>query len=177
MGACGPRVQVYPFSARNGFSVILGRPMTITELLGILREYGDLLLAASLASLVVAVLSFPLIVARIPPDYFSHPHRHRLSARARHPLVLLLLATIKNLLGALFLLAGLVMLFTPGQGLLTMLVGLMLMNYPGKYRLERWLVTRPKVLQALNWMRARTGYPPLAAPRDLPGGVEARHGR
>ncbi|RME33433.1 MAG: hypothetical protein D6786_07715, partial [Gammaproteobacteria bacterium] len=64
----------------------------------------------------------------------------------------------------LFLLAGLIMLFTPGQGLLTMLVGLLLMNYPGKYRLERWLVTRPRVLETLNWIRARTGHPPLAAP-------------
>ncbi len=138
--------------------------MNMVELSGTLREHGEMLLAASLASLVVAALLLPLFVARIPPDYFSHPHRHRLSARARHPLVLLLLAAIKNLLGALFLLAGVVMLFTPGQGLLTMLVGLLLMNYPGKYRLERWLVTRPKVLQALNWIRARTGHPPLAAP-------------
>ncbi len=152
--------------------------MTTTELLGIIREHGQLLVVASIASLLVALLTLPLFVARIPPDYFSHPHRHRLSAQAGHPLVLLFLAAVKNLLGALFLLAGLVMLFTPGQGLLTMLVGLMLMNYPGKYRLERWLVTRPRVLQALNWIRARTGHPPLAAPRETsPDLEETRHGR
>ena len=50
---------------------------------------------------------------------------------------------------------------TPGQGLLTLLVGLLLMNFPGKYRLERWLVGRRGVLTALNWLRRRGGHPPF----------------
>lgn len=122
------------------------------------------MLLFSVAVLVLALLALPLLVARIPEDYFSHPHRHRMADEARHPLVSALLAGGKNLLGALLLLAGLLMLFTPGQGLLTLLVGLLLMNYPGKYALERWLVQRAGVLQALNWLRARGGRGPLLAP-------------
>ena len=51
-----------------------------------------------------------------------------------------------------------------GQGLLTLLVGLLLMNFPGKYQLERWLVGRPGVLAALDWLRQRKGEPPFDPP-------------
>jgi hypothetical protein len=60
--------------------------------------------------------------------------------------------------------AGLVMLVVPGQGLLTIVVGLMLLDFPGKYRLERWLATRPKVWQSINWLRRRAGYEELQRP-------------
>ena len=76
----------------------------------------------------------------------------------------LLLMGIKNLLGALLVLLGIIMLFTPGQGLLTLLVGLLLMNFPGKYRLERTLVARPGVFRALNWLRGRRGAGPMEMP-------------
>jgi hypothetical protein len=56
------------------------------------------------------------------------------------------------------------MLVTPGQGILTILVGLLLMNFPGKYRVERWLVTRPGVLRSLNRLRKRRGEPPFQVP-------------
>ena len=71
---------------------------------------------------------------------------------------------MKNLLGALLVVLGLVMLVTPGQGLLTLLAGLLLMNFPGKYRLECWVVLRPGVLRALNWLRGRGGQPPFERP-------------
>jgi hypothetical protein len=61
-------------------------------------------------------------------------------------------------------LLGLVMLVTPGQGILTLLSGLLLMNFPGKYRLEQWLVLRPGILRALNWLRRRRNQPAFDAP-------------
>jgi hypothetical protein len=67
-------------------------------------------------------------------------------------------------LGAVFLLAGLAMLFTPGQGLLTILMGIMLLNFPGKQRLELAIVRRPAVLKSINWVRGRAGRPPLQLP-------------
>jgi hypothetical protein len=77
---------------------------------------------------------------------------------------------IKNLLGIIFLCAGFLMLFLPGQGLLTLLVGLMIMNYPGKYALERWLIQRPFVLPAVNWLRAKYDHPPLLITHDIKTG-------
>ena len=56
------------------------------------------------------------------------------------------------------------MLVLPGQGLLTLAAGLMIMNYPGKYALERWLITRPYVLPAINKLRSRYDTPVLKAP-------------
>jgi hypothetical protein len=71
------------------------------------------------------------------------------------------LLILKNLLGAVLVIAGAVMLFTPGQGLLTILIGIMLLNFPGKRRLERKLVARPRVLNAINGLRARFARPHL----------------
>ena len=71
---------------------------------------------------------------------------------------------LKNLLGAVLVALGVVMLFTPGQGILTLLAGLLLMNFPGKYRLECWLVQRPGVLRGMNWLRERHGEPPFESP-------------
>ena len=56
------------------------------------------------------------------------------------------------------------MLVLPGQGVLTIVIGLLLMEFPGKTRLERWLVGRPSVLEFVNRMRTRRGRPPLQAP-------------
>jgi hypothetical protein len=68
---------------------------------------------------------------------------------------------LKNLLGVALVLAGVAMLVLPGQGVLTILLGLMFMNFPGKRRLEQRIVQQPTVFQAMNWMRARAHQPPL----------------
>jgi hypothetical protein len=72
---------------------------------------------------------------------------------------------VKNVIGAVLLVAGLVMLVVPGQGLLTIAVGLMLVDFPGKFRLERWLATRRPVWKAINWLRARAGREALERPK------------
>ena len=53
------------------------------------------------------------------------------------------------------------MLVLPGQGVLTILIGVMFINFPGKYRLERWVVMRDPVLKTINRLRQRAGHPPL----------------
>jgi hypothetical protein len=118
----------------------------------------------SLLGLVATAAGVPWVVARLPHDYFNQAHRAVWRLRAEEPWYALLLGGVKNLVGALLVLLGVVMLVTPGQGLLTLLVGLLLMNFPGKYQLERWLVRRPGVLKALNWLRARRDQPPFDPP-------------
>ena len=71
---------------------------------------------------------------------------------------------LKNTVGALLLVVGIAMLVLPGQGILTILMGLMLSDVPGKRRLELWLVKRPPVLRALNWMREKGGKEPFELP-------------
>ncbi|HBO12715.1 MAG TPA: hypothetical protein DD491_08020 [Halieaceae bacterium] len=116
---------------------------------------------ASLLSAVATLLAMPWVVTRLPENYFNHHERESWRRSNSEPVVALLLGLLKNAVGALLLVLGIVMLFTPGQGLLTILAGLLLMNFPGKYRLERWLVQRPGVLRSLNWLRTRRGKAPF----------------
>jgi hypothetical protein len=126
-----------------------------------LADHVGWVVTISALSLAVGVVAVPALVVRVRPDYFLTPHR---PARFRHPLVRVALSAAKNCLGAALLAVGILLLFLPGQGLLTLIVGLMIMDYPGKYKLERWLVRRPHVLPALNWLRRKHGRPPLQSP-------------
>lgn len=118
----------------------------------------------SLLALVGTLIGVPWVVARLPHDYFNQAHRAVWRLSADLPWFALLLGSLKNFVGALLVVLGVVMLVTPGQGLLTLLVGLLLMNFPGKYQLERWLVGRRGVLSTLNWLRRRSKQPPFEPP-------------
>ena len=63
----------------------------------------------------------------------------------------------RNVLGYLCIIAGVAMLALPGPGLLTLLIGFLLVDFPGKYRVEKWVVSRRRVLRAINWFRRRRG--------------------
>lgn len=117
--------------------------------------------ALSLFTFIISLITLPWLVSRIPEDYFSYSKRQPSPWRDLHPLTRTILLTGKNLLGALLLCGGFLMIFLPGQGLLTLAMGLLMLDYPGKYRLERKLVSYPKVLKSLNWLRAKTKHPPL----------------
>ena len=123
-------------------------------------QWQPLLLWASGLSLLLflaTLIAVPVVVTRLPHDYFSRPQRAVLRNSTGEYLASLLVIVCKNIIGLVLVILGLIMLVTPGQGLLTLLVGLLLMNFPGKYWLERWLVLRPGVLRALNWLRRRRG--------------------
>lgn len=132
-----------------------------SSLMEFVQLYANWFIGVSVISFVVGLLLLPVMITRIPVDYFSHHARHRLIKDSLHPVIRALVLSIKNLLGAVLLLAGFIMLFIPGQGLLTLFVGLMVMNYPGKFRLESWLIRRPHVLSSINWLREKYKQPPL----------------
>ncbi|MGB1245843.1 MAG: hypothetical protein ACPG88_10500 [Porticoccaceae bacterium] len=110
---------------------------------------------------VISLLSLPWLVAQIPDDYFVPKKRQPTQWKTRQPLIRLIILIGKNCLGYMLLLGGILMLFLPGQGLLTMITGLLLIDYPGKFRLERKIVNTPTVLKSLNWLRAKAHKPPL----------------
>ena len=83
-----------------------------------------------------------------------------------HPVLRLLGHIVKNVVGAIFLFAGFLMLFLPGQGVLTMLIGLSLIEFPGKRRVEAKIVGQSTVLSTINAMRAKFGKPPLIIAPD-----------
>lgn len=116
---------------------------------------------SSLLVFIISLATLPWLVAKIPADYFSHDQRAPMPWKQAHPLVRALLLTLKNILGWILLAGGIVMLFIPGQGILTMAMGLVLMDYPGKYVLERRLVSIPSIYKGLNWLREKRRAPPL----------------
>ena len=137
----------------------------MSELLDYLQQHQELLTwlgVISLFTFVVSLLSLPWLVSRIPEDYFLPKRRQPTDWKEQHPLIRSLLLIGKNLLGAILLAGGFLMLFLPGQGLLTIAMGLLLMDYPGKFKLERRIATVPAIFNGLNWLRAKAKHPAVA---------------
>jgi hypothetical protein len=118
------------------------------------------LIIFSVIAFVGTLIAIPAILIRLPPDYFKN-HHHKPWFANHHPVIRTLGLLIKNIVGIIFLLAGIAMLFLPGQGLLTMLLGILFIDFPGKHRLEQKLIQHPQILKAINAFREKSGKPPF----------------
>jgi len=117
--------------------------------------------AVSVVTFIMGIVAVPLLVIRIPADYFARGRRSRMLLAGKPPAIRAVLLVGKNFLGWVLVAAGILMLVLPGQGILTILIGLMLLDFPGKFRVERWIVAHRPVLKFINWIRERAGRPPL----------------
>lgn len=129
--------------------------------------HPEVVAAIAVGSVVVAFISVAMVVVAITkmsPDYFVATRPADASWRRRHPALRIILLALKSILGFVLLVTGIAMLVTPGQGLLTILIGLGLMEFPGKRNLERRIVREPHVLNAINWIRNKHNQPPLIVP-------------
>ena len=117
--------------------------------------FGVLLFLVTFA-ISLAIVSF--IMVKIPADYFRKDRPRELWSD-KPPVVRFLGVFVKNLLGLLLVALGIVMSIpgVPGQGILTILLGIMLLDFPGKRDLEYRLVSQPRVLNAINKLRHRFG--------------------
>lgn len=114
------------------------------------------LIAALSGLMFVASLVFvPWLVVRIPHDYFLTPRRPRSPIADHHPVLRWVGLIAKNVTGCILLLAGIAMLLFPGQGMLTIAVGILLVDFPGKHRLERRIIRTRPVLRSVNWLRRK----------------------
>jgi hypothetical protein len=120
--------------------------------------------ALSMMMFFATLILVPVLIARLPSDYFTYRYRHRDYTRDRHPVLHHGGVIIKNLLGIALVLIGLALLVLPGQGILTLLIGLMLIDFPGKYALEKRLVRQGTVMRTLNRIRAKVKRPPFEPP-------------
>ena len=117
---------------------------------------------ASAVMFVSGIFAVPWFVMRIPADYFAHPDRNDAVYPRKYAWFRWIWLTGKNILGIGFLFLGALMLVLPGQGILTIVIAFMLLDFPGKFRLQRWIVSRKGVLDSINWVRKRWGRDPLA---------------
>jgi hypothetical protein len=111
-------------------------------------------------SISLGIVSF--ILVRIPPDYFKKDNPRKVLPN-HHRAVRSLVIVLRNILGVFLVALGIVLSLpgVPGQGILTILLGIMLLDFPGKRGLEYKLVSRPKVRQAINKLRNKFGKPEL----------------
>jgi NosR/NirI family transcriptional regulator, nitrous oxide reductase regulator len=140
---------------------------TSEQLRSLLAEHKSTLqwmTAFSVALFVGSLLAVPWLVARIPTDYFMPETKGQNAFRQQHPTVSLLWRILKNVLGVVLLLAGVAMLILPGQGLLTILLGVMLVDFPGKRSLELLIIRRPSISRVVRWVRQRSGRDELQIP-------------
>ena len=130
---------------------------------GFIADNAALISALSAASIVllgISILATPWLIARLPQDYFSRP---RPATRERGALRVAILL-VRNVAGVLFMLLGVLMLVAPGPGLIGIVLGLSLCEFPGKHALLRRLAGHPPVFRSLNWLRSRRRAVPFDAP-------------
>ena len=116
---------------------------------------------SSIFIFLISIIGISWFVAEIPEDYFLPLKRQRSIWQEQKPILRFIVIIGKNIIGLSLIIGGLLMLVLPGQGLLTIVTGLLLVNYPGKYKLEQKLVSMPSIFKALNWIRLKAKKPPL----------------
>ena len=102
----------------------------------------------------VTLALMPVLIAAIPDDYFEQTKRPKPFYKP-FSFAWLIKKLLKNILGITLLLSGIAMLILPGQGILTLIIGLLLIDYPGKYQLEKKILSYPIILRSINWLRRK----------------------
>ena len=134
----------------------------IDQISEIILNYKNFILwlgSISFLVFIFSLISIKWLVALIPSDYFIENKRNKY--QSSYPLTWLISIIIKNIIGYILIIGGILMLVLPGQGLFTIIIGLMLSNYPGKYFIERKFIAIPSVLKTINWLRKKSNKPPL----------------
>ena len=105
----------------------------------------------------------PWIMVKMPPDAFLRLERQnwldKKPAALRIPLRIL-----KNVLAVGLIMLGAIMFVTPGPGIFPIVIGVLLADFPGKLKLQRWLLCQPKVMNSMNWLRQKFERPPFHMP-------------
>jgi len=112
------------------------------------------------------IVSIPWMLALIPRDYFLTHETYLSRWKTRRPLLRLLILILRNFVGLILFLMGAIMLITPGQGLLMMLLGLACSTFPGKRQLEMKILRQRGVLDSINWLRYKVNREPLQIPTE-----------
>lgn len=118
----------------------------------------------SLVTFLISMLLIPFLISRASSNYFLIHATIVEQRHKRHPAIALLIKIMRNSLGCILCLAGFIMLFLPGQGVITMLIGVSLLDVRGRQKMLDALIHRPSLQQALNWIRQKTGQPPFNFP-------------
>lgn len=118
------------------------------------------LVAISLVTFLFSLVAIPVVFVKLPPDYLTRQEQRGGPTGWLRVVYLV----VKNIAGWVFILAGFIMLLIPGQGLLSILIGLMLIQFPGKRKLIKRIMGQPAIFKAVNTIRAKASKVPLEVP-------------
>ena len=115
-----------------------------------------------IATFAASIVAITVLLVNLPATYFLDSHERQLWID-RHTVIRWTGLVLKNLLGLFLVLFGVILSVpgVPGQGLLTTLLGFVLLDFPGKRHLERKILSRPHVRATVDRLRARFGRRPL----------------
>lgn len=132
---------------------------------GPIETYLLLGFALSAIASVGGVVVVGVVLVKLPPGYFGDS-AGRQPLPNTHPLVRWTAVFLKNLLGAALVVLGLIMSVPgiPGPGIMTIVIGLMLLDFAEKRQWARWVISRPPILRAANSLRRKYGKPPFVMP-------------
>ncbi|MBT4421884.1 MAG: hypothetical protein HOC89_01680 [Candidatus Thioglobus sp.] len=133
----------------------------LDQVLTLVSQYEEIFILVGIVSAVVFVATLlltPYLLGLIPADYFSANYAYQVK---RKTLLCLLKTTVKTFVGVLLVLAGIIMLVTPGQGVISIILGIFLMEFPGKRQLEIKFINHNPTFKTLNWLRDKAGKTPF----------------
>ena len=135
---------------------------SFNSLIEVFNVYKNLILwfgSISLFVFLFSLLTIKWLVSLIPEDYFINKKDSKI--KTNNILIWYIVLIFKNLIGYSLILGGIMMLVLPGQGLFTIIIGLMMSNYPGKYSIEKKFIAIPTILKSINWLRRKSNKPPI----------------
>ena len=133
----------------------------LETLIQYLDQYEELFIMIGVISAAVFILTLlltPYLLGFMPVDYFSSKRKHAIEIKSVWDFVKFIVTTV---IGIFLVLAGIIMLVTPGQGIISILLGLFLMEFPGKRTLELKFINHTPTYKTLNWLRHKAGKPPF----------------
>ncbi|MBN2279161.1 MAG: hypothetical protein JXQ65_01125 [Candidatus Marinimicrobia bacterium] len=119
------------------------------------KEIFIIISLISVITFLGSIILIPFLIINLSPDYFSG--KKKSLYLYKHPLIRYIILILKNVMGFLLIIMGIVMLFIPGQGLLSIAIGLLFINFPGKKKLEYKFFTNAKIASVINHIRSRAG--------------------
>ena len=138
--------------------------MLTLNMIEFLNTYQNILWCLTIISALLFLISLiliPWLLIRIPADYFICINRNPFTSLSKLSPIKIFLLIAKNILGVILLICGIAMLLLPGQGILTILLSITLIDLPHKRKFERWLISLPMILKSVNALRKRAGTSPL----------------
>ncbi len=138
-------------------------------MLDIILQNKNLLIGIGIMSVITflgSLIIIPILIINMDDDYFESKKKDTEDRSKTFNIFAFIVNVLKNILGILFVLTGVLMLILPGQGIVTILIGISIANFPGKRKLELKLIRLKTIHNAINWIRAKAKKPPIIMPEE-----------